>query len=407
MRFFHQKEVLQVKVFTGASVYDTGLRDFSGCDIITDGSVIKDILPHGILHPYGGYERSGCDAPFDVRHAEFVDCTGKYIIPGLIDIHTHGAVGTPFDAEHKENIENPLPFYLSHGVTCPFPTTATERIEDLLGFISTLAENAQKYSADILGYHLEGPYLSKKKKGAHNEELLKNPDIGELHEMLRIADGKLKLRVTVAPELPGAIEYIAEAARCGVTVTLGHTNASADVVYKALEAGASCMTHLYNAMSPLSHREPGAVGAGLVSDCFCELICDGFHVCRDIVKLTYGIKKDRLVLITDSLMCTGIKEDFTFTSAGEEVFYRDGHATLADGTIAGSTLNLFDGVKNLSSFAGIPFTTALYNATASPAIAAGVYDKVGSIECGKQADFAVLGKDLEIESVYVGANKVS
>ena len=106
-------------------------------------------------------------------------------------------------------------------------------------------------------------------------------------------------------------------------------------------------------------------------------------------------------------MCTGIKEDFTFTSAGEEVFYRDGHATLADGTIAGSTLNLFDGVKNLSYFAGIPFTTALYNATASPAIAAGIYDKVGSIECGKQADFAVLGKDFEIESVYVGANKVS
>ena len=394
-----------MKAFIGAKIYDTDSKSFIDRDIVTDGGIIKDILPHGAVRASGGFERSGCDAAVVLPGSCIADCTGKYIIPGLIDIHTHGAVGTEFDGKHGGDIGKPLGYYLSHGVTGIFPTTATEKIEDLYTFAGTLSKNRDSYSADVLGYHMEGPYLSKEKKGAHNEALLKNPDIGELHEMLRLLDGRAKFRVTLAPELPCAIEYIKEAAKCGASVTLGHTNSAAETIYKALDAGASSMTHLYNAMSPLGHREPGAVGAGLISDCFCELICDGFHVCPDVVKLTYSIKRDKLVLITDSLMCAGMKEDFTFMNAGETVYYHDGHALLANGTIAGSSLNLFDGVKNLSAFAGIPFAEALYCATASPAKAAGVYDKVGSLEVGKTADIVVLGEALDILSVYIKGEK--
>ncbi len=394
-----------MKAFIGAKIYDTDSKSFIDRDIVTDGSVIKDILPRGAVHISGNSEESGDSFAISLTADCIIDCTGKYIIPGLIDIHTHGAVGTEFDGKHSGDIGKPFGYYLSHGVTGIFPTTGAETAEDLFTFAKTLSEDCDSYSANVLGYHMEGPYLSKEKKGAHNEALLKNPDIGELHEMLRLLDGRAKFRVTLAPELPGAIEYIREAAKCGASVTLGHTNAAAETIYKALDAGASSMTHLYNAMSPLGHREPGAVGAGLISDCFCELICDGFHVCPDVVKLTYSIKRDKLVLITDSLMCAGMTENFAFMSAGETVYYRNGHALLANGTIAGSSINLFDGVKNLSAFAGIPFAEALYCATASPAKAVGVYGKTGSLEVGKKADIVVLDETLDILSVYVNGEK--
>lgn len=374
-------DTMEVNLINGR-VYNTQSRQFEEKTLSFENGIIAEaLLPHGVT----------------------IDCRGKYIAPGYIDIHTHGGARHGFASGEIDDMHKSFNHYLSHGTSSIFATSATESIDNVIRLIEKTAALKGQSDINIAGFHVEGPYLSEAKRGAHRASLLKKPDVNQLYQMLNVA-GNLKLRVTVAPELDGAIEYIKEAVKCGVEITLGHTNADAKTIYRAIESGAGCITHLFNAMSPMSHREPGCVGAALCADVYTEVICDGFHICPDIVRLTYGIKKDKFVIITDSLSAAGVNptEEYTFESAGLTVYYKDGKALLADGTIAGSTLDMHTGVLNLCRFADIPFERAIYHATCTPAMASGVYDTIGSLEVGKRADILLLNEDYSIASLYVG-----
>ncbi len=383
-------------VFCGGKIYNSDNKAFESANLFFTNGIITKI---------------SAETP-DESDGVIIDCKGKLVCPGYVDIHTHGAKKLAFDDIcdfDSDTLDTLLNHYLSNGVTSVFPTTTTMPIDRIVADIKCAADLCGSLPIRFPGFHVEGPYISYKRRGAHNPDLLKNPDISELHEMLKAADGKFVLRVTVAPELDGALEYIKEAVNCGVKITLGHTDADSKLIYKAIEQGADCMTHLYNAMSPLSHREPGAVGAALNSqECFAEIICDGFHICPDVVNLTYNLKahNNKFVVITDSVSCAGVDEDFSFESAGLTVYYKDGTALLADGTIAGSCLNMHDGMKNLSQFAKIPCENAIFFSTATPAMATGVFDRIGSLENGKFADITVMNDDFSVANVFVGGKKV-
>lgn len=284
--------------------------------------------------------------------------------------------------------------YLQSGVTTLLPTLASAPLDDLhraIARINAVAAEEQEHPgarAHFAGVHLEGRYLNIKKRGAHAPELLAPPDADELAELLSKMDGAR--HVTAALELDTDGSFLKKALALGATVGLGHTNATYHEAVDAITRGATAMTHLFNAMPPLHHRDGGAVCAGMLDPTVsCELIVDGFHIAPEMVALAWRMKGDHLVLITDSMEATGCA-DGEYTIAGMPVTVRDGKARTHDGAIAGSTLSLWDGVKNLCDFAKAPFADALYAATMAPAVEVGLEAEVGSIAVGKRGDLLLL-----------------
>lgn len=328
---------------------------------------------------------------------EGFDAFGCYVVPGFVDIHTHGAVGCDFSDGKPEDMQPMADYYAAHGVTSFLATTMTLSENTLTDAMHTIRDFHRCGGAKCAGVHLEGPFLSSTKKGAQAECHLHRPDSGMFHRLNEASGGSVKL-VTVACEEPGGMEFIREVSRV-CTVSLGHSVADYDTAMAAFSAGAEHATHLYNGMPPLLHRAPGIIGAALDSGASVELICDGLHIHPAAIRAAYRMFGDKLNLISDSLRCAGMP-DGDYELGGQPITVRDGKATLKNSdTLAGSAISLLDAVRNAVRF-GLPLEAAIYAAATAPALAAKLED-VGSISIGKRADFLVLDKDLQIKAVFV------
>ena len=335
-----------------------------------------------------------------------VDLSGKYLTPGLVDVHTHGRAGGDFNTADAEKMRKMSESYIKSGVTSTMATLASATLEELYSSIDKISEIAQGGESAFVGVHLEGRYLNEKRRGAHASRLLAKPNANEISELVGEMRKVGYAHVSAALELDEDGEFTAAALEGGATLGLAHSDATFAEGQRAFERGAVSLTHTYNAMSPFHHRDGGAVGAGLLTDgVFCELICDGFHVSPEAVRMAYKLKKEKTVLITDSMEATGMPDGEYFI-AGLPVTVKDGKARTHEGAIAGSTLSLIDGVKNLSAFAEIPFAEALYCATASPAKMIGAYGTLGSIDTGKKANMLILDEEYNVKEVIFQGKKI-
>lgn len=371
------REVLGDMVIKNGLVFDSEHKQFQKKDVyIKDGRFVAD---------------TGADA------TETIDAEGLFVLPGLIDVHSHGAAGYDFSDADAQGLAKILRYEKSCGITSYCPTTMTlgrDRIFAIIDSMDQLGAGADM--AYIAGINMEGPFLDAKKKGAHVEECIQGPDIDFFRECNKKSGGRIRL-VTLAPNMPGAMEFI-RALKDETMISLGHTAADYETSRAALEAGADHVTHLYNAMQPFSHRAPGLIGAAAESDtCMAELICDGIHVHESVVRATFSMFRDRVVLISDSMRAAGMA-DGTYELGGQQVCVNGKLATLADGTIAGSVTNLFDCMRTAISF-GIPTEDAVAAATKNPAMSIGIYDEVGSIDIGKRADVLLADKDMQLVRV--------
>lgn len=331
-----------------------------------------------------------------------VDATDCYVVPGFIDTHMHGGVGEHFNNCKNDTYEKVARYKAQIGTTTIVPTVSAAPTEKILEALNYLKKFYQKDISDCAmmeGIHLEGPFFSELYKGAHAVENIRLPDLEELRKINNASDKTLKI-LTMAPELENSESVIRYAVDNNIVVSIGHTNAAFEEVEKAVNMGATQGTHLYNAMKPLNHREPGTVGGLLYTDTKCELICDFIHVNPTVISLTYKIKgKDKINLITDTTMGAGYP-DGEYILSGRKTIVKDKKAFLEDGTIDGGTSSLLDCVKNLVSI-GIPLEEACMMASKNPAETLGIYKEKGSLTIGKIADILILDRKLNLKYIIL------
>lgn len=338
--------------------------------------------------------------------ARVVDGGGCFLVPGLVDTHTHGIAGGDFISASGEKMTEMSRAYLRGGVTSVMPTLASAPLDEMLAAVGRIT-SAMRDGSDagiFRGVHIEGRYLNAAKRGAHSPDLLASLVPDELDVLIGAADGAVHVSAAFEMDADGA--FIARARSLGATLGLAHTTANYAQAKLAISRGVNNFTHLFNAMPPLHHRDGGAVCAAFDSDVFAELIADGVHVSPEMVALAYRNKGRQLVLITDSMEATDCA-DGEYSIAGMPVTVKNGRAVTHDGAIAGSTLHLLDGVRNLAAFASIPFEHALYCATAAPAKAMGLADRIGEIAVGKRADMLLLDADFELCRVWCGGTEAA
>lgn len=316
--------------------------------------------------------------------ADGTDIRGKAVYPGLFDIHCHGVMG--YDTMDGNRLAEMSEYLLKQGVTSWLPTTMTMD----MATIARVSENiVSSEGANILGFHMEGPYISPKFKGAQNEKYIKNPDIEEFSKL------KNMKMVTVAPELSGSSEFIKN---CGCVVSLGHSDCNYEEAMSAIESGAKCLTHTFNAMPPLHHREPALIGAAADKNIYVQVICDGIHIHPAVIRILYRLfGKDRMILISDAMRATGLP-DGEYDLGGQNIIVKDRVARTEYGAIAGSTSTLMDCVKKAIEF-GIPEEDAFYMASTTPSELMNV--KKGHIKPGYDADLIVLEDNLEISAIIL------
>ncbi|MCK0112443.1 N-acetylglucosamine-6-phosphate deacetylase [Ornithinimicrobium sp. F0845] len=324
-----------------------------------------------------------------------VDVTGEYVVPGLVDIHCHGGSGASFATTDPEEARAALALHHRHGTTSVVGSLVTAGPEELERQVAALVPLAE--GGEITGIHLEGPWLSPLHRGAHDPGQLRPPTREEVERLLHAARGHLRM-VTIAPELPGAMEAISLLRQAGVVVAVGHTDCDADGLREAVRAGASVVTHLCNAMRPIHHRDPGPIPAALAEeDLTVELIVDGVHVHPEVVSLLHRASRARVALVTDAMAAAGCPDgSYELGSLAVEVV--DGVARLeGSDSLAGSTLTLARAVRTARA-AGIPTADTLVAATSTPARALGL-DR-GTLAPGAPADLLTLDEDLVPTGVW-------
>ncbi len=332
-----------------------------------------------------------------------LDASGCYVIPGLVDVHFHGCVGEDFSDATPDGLQKIADFELSQGVTYICPTGMTLPEDQLTAICRTTAAHRAKNpgGAEVVGAHLEGPFLCMAKKGAQNGDYLHAPDAEMLKRLQEAAEGSVRL-VTLAPEEPGSVEFIKAAKDMGIHVSLGHTVANYDTAKAAFEAGADHATHLYNAMPPLAHRDPGVIGAAYeFPHVKPELICDGIHIHPAVVRLTFGLfGRERMIIISDSLRATGMP-DGEYPFGGQMIEVHGNRATILGHpeTLAGSVTSLMGCLRQAISF-GIPAADAVRACTYNPAQSIGIDGRAGTLDVGKEASIVLLDeKDLSIRKI--------
>ncbi|MFF4050772.1 N-acetylglucosamine-6-phosphate deacetylase [Streptomyces chartreusis] len=332
------------------------------------------------------------------ENAHHIDVTGHWLLPGFVDIHNHGGGGASFTSGTPEDVLKGIHTHRLHGTTTLVASTVTGDMDFLARRAGLLAELAEQ--GDIAGIHFEGPFISPCRKGAHSEELLRDPDPADVRRLVDAARGHATM-VTLATELPGGIDSVRLLAERGVIAAIGHTDASYEQTVEAIEAGATVATHLFNAMPPLGHREPGPIAALLEDERITvELINDGTHLHPASLQLAFHhAGADRVAFITDAMDAAGFG-DGRYMLGPLEVEVADGVARLVEGgSIAGSTLTLDRAFKRAVTVDRLPVEHAVAALSSNPAKLLGRYDRIGSLEPGKDADLVVLDSDFDLKGV--------
>ena len=337
-----------------------------------------------------------------VNAEEIIDAEGHYICPGLIDLHIHGYVGEDTSDGKEEGIRKIAQALPQNGVTAFLPTTMTVSWEEIV----TAFENVRTLrpesrlpgfdGSEILGCHAEGPFINPARKGAQAADGILPPDADMVlphKDIIRI--------ITVAPEMPGGMMFVRRVTQeSSMVVSIGHTSATYEQALEAIAAGASYITHTFNAMTALNHRKPGTAGAALTANVTAELIADAFHVHPGLFSLLHVAKGEKLVLVTDCTRAGGL-EDGEYTLGGQSIFVKGIECRLADGTIAGSVLKLNVAVRNLRDLTPLPMWQAVKAASLSAASAIGASETKGSLTPGKDADIAIFDKDCIAQKTFV------
>jgi N-acetylglucosamine-6-phosphate deacetylase len=370
----------------------TPFEEIQDAAIVVRGGKISDVGRRGRV-----------DAPRGVRAIEF---GGKIIVPGFVDVHIHGAGGRDVMEGTRDALNTIAMTVATHGTTSFLATTVTaseietcESVAHIADYILEGRERApRELSAEILGIHFEGPFISAARRGVHPTKWIAAPSVEILGQLLKKARGTAQI-ITLAPELPGALELIASARQAGLIISLGHTDATYEQASAAIEAGASHAAHVYNAMRPFSHRETGVLGAVLTSpQVSAELIADGVHVDDAAMWMLVALKTpERVILVSDGMSATGMP-DGRYQLGLFEVKVSQGVARNKEGKLAGSTLTLDRALRNIVAL-GVPFVDALRMVTANPAAQIGLSARKGILARGADADLVVLDEQLEVAGV--------
>ena len=345
----------------------------------------------------------------DDKNIESLFETDGVVLPGFIDEHIHGAGGADAMDATEEALQTISEYLSREGTTGFLATTMTqskENISKALRNVGDVRKKGEYKGAEVLGVHLEGPFISPEHVGAQPLEYVAKPEAKTFDEYNALSGGNIKI-VTLAPEVDGGLDLITHLKNIGVVASIGHTGAKYQDVENAVKAGASNVTHTYNAQTGLHHREAGVVGAAMLFDELnCEMICDTIHVSVPAIKIFVKNKpRDKFTLITDAMRAKGMPDGLS-ELGGQQVFVKNGEARLVDGTLAGSVLKMNVAVKNLVEKVGVSLTEAVDFASANPAKNLGLYNERGSIEVGKRADITVLDKDYNVLYTIVGGNIV-